>query len=170
MKQANVKSINAIREFKTNLQDYNDSIRMSLEMLNTELTRAVDYFETDRKVYWPAQARKASDKVAEARINLERCQVTTRPEEGRSCYEEKKALRKAKDRLATSEAKVKATKKWLVVVRKEVDEFRSRIAQLNFTTESEFPRAIALLERLANRLDRYVGSAGNPTKSQGDDR
>lgn len=169
MKQANVKSIDAIRDFKVNLQEYNDSLRMSLEMLTTELMRAIDYFETDRKVYWPAQVRRASDQVAEARINLERCQVTTNLEEGPSCYEEKKALRRAKERLATSNAKVKATKKWLVIVRQEVDEFRSKMAQLNFATESEIPRAISLLDRLANRLDRYVNSAGNSAKSQGGD-
>ena len=173
--KASVKSIESIREFKTNLQEYNDSLRQTLDMLNTELHRAVDYFETDRAVYWPAQARRASDKLSEARINLERCQVTTRPGDGPSCYEEKKALRRAKERLKTANEKVKATKKWLVTVRQQVDEFRSRMAQVHFLNESELPRAIALLDRLAARLDRYAGtgSAGqaeNSTKSRPGDR
>ena len=157
--KANVKSIEAIRNFKADLQTYNDSLRQTLDMLTSELTRAVGYFESDRSAYWPAQVRKASDKVAEARINLERCQVTTRPGEGPSCYDEKKALARAKERLAYAEDRVKATKKWLVVVRKEVDEFRSRMAQLSFLTESELPRSVALLERLASRLERYTGKA-----------
>ena len=163
MKRANVKSIDSIRQFKLDLQDYNHAIRHALDMLNTELMRAVDYLETDRSVYWPAQVRRASDKVSEARINLERCQVTTRPGEGPSCYEEKKSLQHAKERLATANAKVKATKKWLVIVRKEVDEFRSRMAQVNFSAESELPRAAALLERLAARLDRYVSKMDSDT-------
>jgi hypothetical protein len=153
---ANVKSIESIREFRGDLQEYNDSLRQALDILSSELVRAVDYFETDRSAYWPAQARKASDKLAEARINLERCQVTTRAGEGPSCYDEKKALQRAKDRLATANEKVKATKKWRAVVRREVDEFRSRLAQVNYLTDSEIPRAIALLARLATRLDRYA--------------
>ena len=156
--KANVKSIEAIRNFRADLQEYNDALRLSLDILTSELVRAVDYFESDRSLYWPAQVRRASDKVSEARINLERCQVTTRPGEGPSCYEEKKALQRAKDRLAYANERVKATKKWIVIVRKEVDEFRSRMAQLSFLTESELPRSIAVLDRLASRLERYVES------------
>lgn len=154
--KANVQSIDAIREFRNDLQEYNDAIRHAVDMLTTELFRAIDYFESDRSAYWPAQVRRASDKLAEARINLERCRVTTRPEEGRSCDEEKKALRRAKERLAYANERTKATKKWIVIVRKEVDEFRTRMAQVRFLNESELPRSIALLDRLAARLERYA--------------
>ena len=154
--KANVKSIESIRAFRTDLQEYQESLRQSLDILVAELTRAADYYESDRAAYWPAQVRRASDKLAEARINLERCQVTTSPDSGPSCYEEKKALQKAKARLQLANEKVKATKKWVIVVRQEVDQFRSRLAQLNFTTDTELPRAMVLLERLASRLDRYA--------------
>ena len=162
--KANVKSIESIRAFRTDLQEYQESLRQSLDILLAELTRAVDYFESDRAAYWPAQVRRASDKLAEARINLERCKVTTRPEEGPSCYEEKKALQKAKARLQHANEKVKATKKWVIVVRQEVDQFRSRLAQLNFTTDTELPRAMVVLDRLASRLDRYADrTASHPS-------
>ena len=153
---ANVISIEAIRAFRAQLRTYHESLRQSLDMLSAELTRAVDYFESDRAAYWPAQVRKASDNVAAARINLERCQVTTRPGEGPSCIEEKKALQRAKQRLHTANQKVQATKKWVRVVRQDVDELRTRLAQLNQLTDTDLPRGVALLERLARRLDRYA--------------
>ena len=65
---ANVKSIQSIREFRTHLQDYRDSLRQTLDILTTELSRAVEYFESDRAAYWPHQERRASDKLSEARI------------------------------------------------------------------------------------------------------
>ena len=164
--KANVKSIESIRAFRADLQEYQESLRQSLDILLAELTRAVDYFESDRAAYWPAQVRRASDNLAAARINLERCQVTTRPEEGPSCYEEKKALQKAKARLQHANEKVKVAKKWVIAVRQEVDQFRSRLAQLNFTTDTELPRAMVLLDRLASRLDRYA----NRTASHPGDR
>jgi len=165
--KANVKSIESIRHFRADLQEYNDALRQALDVLNSELTRAVAYFESDRAAYWPAQARKASDGVASARINLERCRVTTRAGEGPSCYEEKKALQRAKERLQTANEKVKATKKWVVAIRQEVDQFRSRIAQLGYLTDTELPRGMAVLDRLANRLDAYVARVpgGGPTSS-----
>ena len=154
---ANVKSIQAIREFRANLQDYQDSLRQTLDILATELSRAVDYFESDRAAYWPAQQRKASDKLSEARSNLERCQMKTRDGQQRSCHDEKKAFQRARARLQLAGEKVKATKKWKLLVRREADQFRMRLARLTYFTDHDLPRAIALLERLANRLDRYVG-------------
>lgn len=153
---ANVKSIDAIRDFRADLLQYRDSVRQSLDVLTVELNRAIDYFESDRASYWPNQVRIASDRLASARIDLERCQVTTRAGEGPSCMEEKKALARAKARLHNAQAKVKATRKWLHLVRKEVDEFQTRLAQLRYLLDSDLPRATAVLARLATRLDRYV--------------
>lgn len=153
---ANVRSITSIRAFRADLVDYRDAVRQALDILTSELVRAVDYFESDRASYWPAQVRKASDRLAEARINLERCQVTSRPEEGPSCVEEKKALQQAKSRLYNAQGKVKATRHWIQMVRKEVDDFQTRLAQLRYLLDHEIPRSVALLERLACRLDRYV--------------
>lgn len=158
---ANVKSIQAIRDFQSGLQDYRDSLRQTLDILTTELARAVDYFESDRAAYWPAQERKASDDLSAARINLERCQMKTRDGQQRSCYDEKKAFQKAKARLQLTRDKVKVTKKWVILVQREADKFKMRIAQLSYLADTDLPRAIALLDRLANRLDRYVGKSAS---------
>ena len=167
-KSANVQSIDAIRQFRAELQLFEESVRQSLDILAAELGRALDYFESDRATYWPAQVRRASDRVAEARINLERCQVTTKPGEGPSCYEEKKALQKAKLRLQTAEQKVKLTRKWLRVVRQEIEQFQTRLAQVSHLSDTELPRAGAVLVRLAARLDRYAERTA--TLSPRDDR
>lgn len=165
---ANVKSIESIRHFRADLQDYRDSVRQSLDILTTEISRAIDYFESDRSAYWPAQERMASDQLSEARTNLGRCQMTTRDGQQRSCVEEKKAFQKAKDRLQLAREKVKATKKWLQIVQHEADQFKSRLAQLSYLADTDLPHAIALLERLANRLDRYT-SHSKSTESHSDD-
>lgn len=158
---ANVKSIAVIREFRSDLQDYRDSLRQTLDIMTTELSRAVDYFESDRAAYWPHQERRASEKLAEARLNLERCQMKTRDGQQRSCHDEKKAFQRAKARLQLTRDKVKATKKWILAVHRQADQFKMRIAQLSFLTDNDLPRGIAVLDRLATQLDRYVGKANS---------
>jgi len=155
--RANVKSIDAIHRFRADLRTYEDSLRQTLDMLSAELKRAVDYFESDRATYWPAQARRASDRVAAARINLERCEVTTNPDERPSCHEEKKALERAKQRLLETEQKVKATRKWVRIVKQEVEALQTRLARVTYLAASELPRGNVLLSRLAQRLERYAG-------------
>jgi len=165
---ANVKSIDSIRHFRSDLQDYRDSIRQSLDILTTEINRAIEYFESDRAAYWPAEERKASEQVSEARTNLSRCQMTTRDGQQRSCVEEKKTFQKAKDRLQLTREKVKATKKWIRIVQHEADLFKARLAQLSYLADTDLPRAIALLERLANRLDRYANHSKSAESHSGD--
>ena len=154
---ADVKSISAVREFRTDVLEFQAGLRQSLELMANEVHRGIQWLESDRSAYWPAQVRKASDRVSEARINLERCMLATRPDERRSCYDEKKALERAIRRLAYAEQKVRTTQHWLRVVRDQADDFRSRLARLEQLVEYDLPRATALLERLARSLDKYVG-------------
>ena len=153
---ADVKSVGAVRAFKANLIEFQTALRQTLETLHNEVNRGIEWLESDRTAYWPAQVRRASDQVSEARIALERCSLATRSDERRSCYDEKKAFERAKQRLAVAEQKVRTTKHWLRVVRHQSEEFQSRLARLEHIVEYELPRGVAMLERMARALDKYV--------------
>jgi hypothetical protein len=157
---ANISSIDAVRSLKLALQQFQSEATSALVMLELEARRALEWIDSDRSRYWPREVRKASDAVAEARIALERCEVTTGTDEGRYCYDERKALEKAKRRLYLAEAKVQAVKRWQLKIHKEVDEFHVQIAKLQQYLESDFLRAIAALDRMAQALDRYVQRRG----------
>jgi hypothetical protein len=155
---ADVKSTTAVRGFKQELMKFEAALRQILESLMREVDRGVEWVESDRTAYWPAQVRRASDRVAEARINLERCELATNPDDRRSCYEEKILFEQTKRRLRMSEEKVRETKRWLLAVRRESEEFRTRLAKLAHILEYDLPRAIAQLERAARTLERYAGT------------
>ena len=154
---ADVRSVDAVRAFKTDLIEFQSSLRQTLEILTDEVRRGVGWLESDRSAYWPAQTRKASDAVSAARNRLERCLLATQDQQRRSCYDETKALEQAKQRLAYTQQKVRVTRHWLQVVRQQVDEFQSRLARLDTIVENDLPRGIAMLEQLARTLDKYVG-------------
>ena len=164
-RSARVTSIEAIRAFGAELKEFELALQQSLESLTIEVRRAVEYFETDRGVHWPAEVRKASDRVAQAIIDLERCQVSIRPEDRPSCYLEKKALEQARARLHTAEAKVRLTQKWMRTVRREAEELKTRTAQITFLADHEMPRAHAFLERTSRHLDRYTGQQTTASNS-----
>ena len=95
---ADVKSVSAVRAFKADLLEFQSALRQTLEVLLADVHRGVEWLESDRTAYWPAQVRRASDAVSEARINLERCMLAAQSDERRSCYDEKKAFERAKQR------------------------------------------------------------------------
>lgn len=165
-RQADVNSIDSLRRFRIALQQYGETVQDVVATLQCELQRAVDWFEQDRMSYWPAETRKASDKLVEALNQLEMKQLAVDRSDSPSCYDEKKAVERAKRRLRYAEEKVERTRYWLRVVKHEVDEFKGLLAKLGHLSESDLPRAVAALERMTHALDRYAKSTTGSAQTE----
>jgi hypothetical protein len=162
---ANVTSIEALRLLKAALVTFDEEVQAALVALEMEARRPVDWVEHDRRRYWPREVRKASDVVSEARLALQRCELTISGDDSRSCYDERKALQKAKKRLEKCDDKVRALRRWAPQIRKEVEEFEVQTAKLKQYLESDFSKAPGALERMAAALDRYVQQSGGSSAS-----
>jgi hypothetical protein len=155
-RSANVTSIDAIRMLRVALHKFEANSRDAVTHLLLEVRKAVDWLENDRSRYWPEQVRKAGQWVTQARNDLERCQLAYGSEEAPSCYEQKKALERAKRRLRLCEEKVKAVRHWRRTIRGEMDEFDGQMARLNSCLDADLPRAIAALDRMLQALEKYA--------------
>ena len=71
-RRAHVASIDALRSFKTALQEFDEVVRQVLISLQTEVQRGRDWFEQDRVPYWHAEVRRAQDALVEDLNRLER--------------------------------------------------------------------------------------------------
>jgi hypothetical protein len=159
---ANVSSIDALAAVKAALLRFQTDVASALVTLEIEGRRPQEWIEQDRARYWPAQMRKASDDLNSARINLERCELAIRPDDKRSCYDEKKAFENAKRRLRLCEEKVQLVRQWRVKIQKEVEEFLVQVSKLQWYMESDYLRGVAQLERMIASLERYVQSTAPP--------
>jgi hypothetical protein len=153
---ANVTSIDAVRNVKAALVQFCADVEAALVAMELEARRPVEWIEGDRARYWPQQARRASDGVQEARQALERCEIRVSSQERPSCYDEKKALEKAKRRLALAEDKSRLVRRWSNEMQKATEDFAMQVARLRSYLETDMVKAIAAAERMAAALDRYV--------------
>lgn len=164
---ANITSIDAVRVLKTALQQFESDVHDALTILELECRRPTDWIENDRSRYWPREVRKAIDTLSEARGALERCELSSTAHEHRSCYDEKKALEKAKRRLRLAEEKVQIVQRWKSKIRKEVEELHVQIAKLKQYLDTDLLRAMTVLERMAEALARYTQQLGPPAGDSG---
>ena len=153
---ANVTSIDSIRLIRLALQQFQSDAQNALMQLELEGRRPVTWIENDRRPYWERAVRKASDQQSEARVALERAELTTSAEEHKFAYDERKALEKAKRRLRLCEEKIQKVKRWRTVIHKESEEFEAQVAKLKRYLEHDLVQGVALLGRLAESLDKYV--------------
>jgi hypothetical protein len=157
---ANLTSIDTLSELKTALVRFDAQVQEGIIQLNLAARRPVEWLEHEQSQYWPREVRKAADAVSEAKLTLARAQATIDTDDHRACYEERKLLEKAKRRLELAESKVVAVRRWKIELRKEVEEFEVQSAKLQLYLESDLPKALAALERMAGALDQYVQPSG----------
>ncbi len=154
--QANITSTDAVRHFKLAAQKFELSVRDALIQLQLEVRRAVDWIENDRARYWPREVRRASDSVSEAKIALQRCELSISGDDRKSCSDEKKALEAAKRRLELAEQKVRAVRHWRLKIKHEAEEFDVQAAKMSQYLDGDWPRTLAALDRMAKALEKYV--------------
>jgi hypothetical protein len=155
-RSANVTSTDAIRALKLALIQFGSDVQTALDSLEAEARRPVEWIEHDRSQYWPREVRKRSDALSEARLALQRCELTIDGTETKYCYDERKALERAKHRLHTAEEKVQAVRRWRNVLRKEFEEFQVQVEKLRHYATGDLAQAVVAAERMAEAVDRYL--------------
>ena len=68
---ANVRSLQAIRDFKVALLQFEEQATSALEAITQQINRVLDWLQHDRPGYWKQQLRRGFDKVAETRASLQ---------------------------------------------------------------------------------------------------
>lgn len=156
---AHVQSLEAILLFRQVLAEYQSELREAATALSLELQRAMDWIEHDRPRYWNAQFQQASERLTEARGELERCETSIRPEDRPSCLVQKKAYERAKRRLRLTEEKQRLVRHWRIALQQEAQGFRSRLAKIRDVADTDLPRALAALDRIIAALERYLNTS-----------
>ena len=153
---ANLTSTDAPRHFRAALIRFVADVESALIVLELEGRKPMEWIEGNRPQYWRQAARKASEQLAEARVALERCQVRVSSEDTRYCYDERKALEKAKRRLHMADEKVQSLRRWRVEMQKAVEELQVQLGRAKHYLETDIAKAVAALDRIAAALDRYI--------------
>ena len=155
-RSAHITSIEDLLPLKSALIRFVAQTTDSLETIQLQNNRVVDWLERDRPSYWKERVRRGWDEVGAARSELERAKLRTVGDREPLCREEKAALDAAKRRLRFAEEKMTIVGKWLVKVRHEVVEYDARRAQLSRMLDSDLPQSIAVLERMIKALHSYA--------------
>ena len=152
---ADVKSIEALRQFRAELRRYLESLHSTIDELKMQSRKAQDWVDQDRARYWPKQAKLATDGLVEARNALSRCKMTAVEGEMKSCIDEKKAVEYWVKRQHHCESQIRAVRGWRNKMTQQTDEFTTRMSRLDTYAENELPKAIASLDRMIKSLEKY---------------
>ena len=78
--QAEVRSIEALKDFRVALALYDEDTLAALGAVEAEVRRTVQWLEQDRPVYWQEQIKRRREQVAAAKSEVFRRQLQKKPE------------------------------------------------------------------------------------------
>ena len=166
--QADVKSIDTLAFVRTAFAAFAHETGQALSEIEIQGQRGVEWICVDRAAHWKAEIRRMSDLVNKAIKDLEHCRTFKKVGDNTpSCIEEKKALEKARQKLARAEEKAEAVRRWTPIVQQQFRETCVRLVRFRDVIDVDCPRAMAQLEKMLRALDAYRQVA-SPTTDGGD--
>ena len=161
---ARVISIDVVRDVRAAVLAFAEEARAALVAAESDARRTQTWLELDRLPHWKAEIIRRRELLGRAKSELFRAQAMA--EMGRRGFvDQKKAVEKAKRALEEAERKLEATRSWIRRFDREALDFRSSVQRLSDDLDLLVPRAVAELERMAERLEQYVAAA--PPRAEG---
>ena len=125
--------------------------------MEIELRRALDWIHHDRKEHWAQELRSAGEALIQARLKLQQAAVTRRVADREpSCIDEKRAVERARRRVATAERKIEAVRRWAGTIDRAADDFRRARTQFATWLDVNVSRAAAALDQMSESLVTYI--------------
>ena len=156
---AHVQSIDAVREFLAALHTFAHDVRDAIGSFDLEVQSSLEELLQAEPAFLQHELRKADEAVSRATIELERCRASKLPGgEPRSCIDERKQFERARLKRQFVEEKLDTVRRWGHQVRPQVDEYSARATQLTTVMDSEYPKAVLMLNRVLDALENYTSA------------
>src|SRR5262245_54452305 len=154
---ADVRSIDAVREWHAALTAYGENLSEALAGVEMEIRRGADWLQ-DQLALWQRAVRQCEQEVVQAKAELAARKFPDWSGREPDTTVQEKALREAKARLEHAEDQVQKVRSWIGRLPKAVDEVYSGPARrLGNFLEVELPKGLAILDRRIAALESYAG-------------
>jgi DNA repair exonuclease SbcCD ATPase subunit len=157
---ARVTSLESLERFRAGLLEFIDDARNALSEADSEVARLQVWLDGEQKIHWQQELRRRNEQVTRAKSELYRKQVTVSSKDRPpSAIDEKKALRRAEERLAEAEQKLRRIRHWSIHLGQESNRYRAAVASLSAALERDLPASAALLKRAILAIEAYLHTA-----------
>lgn len=154
--QANVRSIDAIADFRAALISYIESVRATASEAKSHVQRVQHWVEETQKLEWTRRMKKCNEQLANARSDLERAKIA-RPDAHPSMFTDQvRGVERAKQNMAHCESKLVAVSRWSRELEREGMLFQGSLQRLSRVVDGDIERSVAWMASLIDHLNAYL--------------
>jgi hypothetical protein len=154
---ADVRSIEAVRDWHAALADYGDMLAESLAGIALEIRRAQEWLN-EQLALWKQAVRKCEEDVTRAKAELSQRKFPTWDGREPDCTVQERNLKRARARLEHAEDQVEKCRHWIGRLPQAIDEvYTGPARRLGNFLEADLPKGQAELTRRIAALEVYAG-------------
>lgn len=161
---ARVTSIDVLQTTAGALQKYRGESTSAIEDLDAVIRRTLEWIQHERKDFWAQELRRSTERVSEARLQLQQARASRRLEGHEpACVDEQRAVQIAERRVEAAKEKVYAVQHWTRAIEQAIEDIQRPRSQFLSWLENDLEQAVAALNRMSESLALYVASTQPPT-------
>lgn len=163
--EADVRSLQQLETFLIQTEAFRTKLLKEVDSLHVELRRLTQWVEQDAVDYWSGELIRAQHVLVECQSTLTRCMSYVREDERRPCTEEKKRLRKAEQRRALCEQKLKLTRAAAAAWERNRTKGRAQVQRCQDLADADIATAIQRLRSQLETLHQYTALRSGANQS-----
>jgi len=169
---ARILATESLAEAKAALATFAEEVDRAMAGVDAEIHRTTQWLQHERPAHWKREVRARETAVQNAKSAIARKQIIAAPEPA-SVVDERKALDRAKRRLAEAQGRQDLTHRWAVSWERQSTSYKGAAHQLREMVGGRIPAAIARLSAMTESIEAYLSvrpttaaepSTGSPTE------
>lgn len=154
---ANVRSLEAIREFRVALIKFIDKAKRSVATAESEVQRNSTWLGSTQPLHWVHEVRNGNERLAQAKSELARASLS-QPDNPRGPTDQIRLVRKREEEIKKAMKKGEQTKRWSRKFEQQINEYRGAMTPLSSCLDGDLNKAVTVLTNSIKSLEEYIAN------------
>ncbi|MCH2147652.1 MAG: hypothetical protein MK073_07550 [Phycisphaerales bacterium] len=154
---ANVRSLEALRDFRSALIKFIDHAKRSIATSDGEVSRVSQWLDSTQPMFWVQAIRKGEERLAQAKSELFRATIS-QPDNPRGPTDQVRLVKKRQAEIKHATAKYEKTKQWSRRFERLQHEYRSGLTPLSSALDGELQKVVVQLDNSIRSLEAYLST------------
>ena len=156
---ARIDSPDVIKEFRNRFAIFDGTCRKALSDVQRDVQRTAEWLQREQLLYWKKELRRRTERFTVARLEYQRARREATRSPQSTAIDARIAFQRATRLKEEAEAKLRAVKKWMVVLEHDAANLMAPCLALCAQLERLTPRALTRLDRMVDSLEDYLRTA-----------
>lgn len=157
-KAANVRSLEALREFRVALIKFIDKAKRAISTSDSEVMRMQIWLQSDQPSHWIREIKRGEERLNQAKSELFRATIS-QPDNPRGPTDQVRLVRRRKEEIEHAKRKLENTKRWSRTFERNSNEYRGAVSPLSSALDGNAHKAVVLIENSIATLEKYLASS-----------